>query len=201
LIYCPFAASIKIKSYPGESVRRISVASPSRSVILCPVSYAAKFFFATGIRFSYFSIVVILQSAPLYLAIRSAENPTAQPTSRIFTGLCSVIRNRRRLCVSLRIIGTSSFSACCSSSSSHGSLPESMELIKVVSLSGLIMAVMLPWQQNLHLPLSLLLRHRLPASLRRLKKQMHLIPMHLMHRSPVLHFHFLPLRYFLFHLT
>ena len=132
LIYCALAASIKIKSYPWESVFKISVASPSKSVILLLESYFLKFSFATGILFSY--LVVIRVSSSEYSAIRSAEKPTAQPTSKIFLGLACAIRNLRSACVSFLIMGTSPAFASLSSSSRNGVLPLSSELINAVIL-------------------------------------------------------------------
>ena len=82
---------------------------------------------ATGIRGGQFSIVVISQSTGFHCAISSAENPIAHPTSKIRFGCLTASRNRKKLCISLRIIGTSAASASCSIASSSSPLLLSRE--------------------------------------------------------------------------
>lgn len=102
----PWPASMKIKSKEPESPARISPASPSSSVIFSSIPARRKFSFASGILFSYFSIVVIRQFSGITDAIKSAEYPTAVPTSRILAGETSVTIVFKSAAVSLRMIGT-----------------------------------------------------------------------------------------------
>ena len=125
--YCPLAASIKIKSKEPERPASSSPASPSSSVIRCSIPARLKFFFASGIRFSYFSIVVICAVAGITCAIISAEYPTAVPTSRIRSGLFKRTMVFKRAAVSRFRIGTLALMASFSMASQSAPFPVSSE--------------------------------------------------------------------------
>ena len=91
-----------------------------------------------GIRFSYFSMVVIWQSAGAYSLISNAEKPIAVPTSRMLFGFVYVSKNFNRLCIDLRMIGTCVSSAYFSISFSHAGFPLSRESINADILSSMI---------------------------------------------------------------
>ncbi len=103
-----------------------------------------KFSRAMGIRFSYFSIVVIVHPAGAYSLINNAEKPMAQPTSRTDAGFFTASSNLIKLCISVLIIGTLVFFASFSISSKKGVLPGSRELINAVVRSSPVIPPHLP---------------------------------------------------------
>ena len=120
---------MKIKSKEPERPARISPASPSSSVIFSSIPARRKFSFASGILFSYFSMVVIRHSFGITDAIKSAEYPTAVPTSRILFGATSVTIVFKSDAVSLRMIGTLFFTAFSAIVSISGPSPWAREFI------------------------------------------------------------------------
>jgi len=91
-----------------------------------------------GIRFSYFSMVVMWQSLGAYSLISNAEKPIAVPTSRMLFGFVNLSKNFNRLCMDLRMIGTCVSSAYFSISFSHAGFPLSRESINADILSSMI---------------------------------------------------------------
>ena len=130
-IYCPFAASMKIKSYGPSSSFKICAASPDRSRILSPAPIFAKFSLAFCILSGSFSIVVIRAFSGAKVYISDAEKPVAVPASRIAAGFRASIRNLIRLCVCVRMIGIPSASASLSISFRRSVLPGSSDSMNV----------------------------------------------------------------------